>query len=106
LVEDVLLDNSDDVPVAISAAETNPPDKVDVFALLYLSLHMSSRSLVGVGEEPNKCSPPALAMQQQSAELLERGENARSLWNLESRLLPVAINSNILGIAHLGTIRS
>jgi hypothetical protein len=71
-------DNSDDVHVATPAG-TNRPDRVDVFALLYLSLHMSSRSLVGVGGRRKKRSALGLANAIAAGELLERGERARSL---------------------------
>jgi hypothetical protein len=67
------VDNSDDVHVAISAG-TNPSDRIDVFALLYLSLHV----LVDVGGE---AEGSALALPNATAvgELLERGERVRSL---------------------------
>jgi hypothetical protein len=93
------VDNSDDVHVAMSAG-TNRPDRV--FALLYLPLHMSSRSIAGVGGRRKKRSTLGLANAIAAGELLERGERARPLWTLDSGLLPVAISSNISRMVHLG----
>jgi hypothetical protein len=66
---------------------------------------MSPRSLAS---ERRRKKRPALASANAMAvgEPLERGERARSLWTLESGLLPVAISSNISGIVHLEAIRS
>jgi hypothetical protein len=83
------------------SAETNPLDTVDVFPLLHLSLHLSSRSLVGVGGEAEetlraslgKCDGGRRAVREV---IVDSGE----------RMLPVAISSNILGIVHLEAIRS
>jgi hypothetical protein len=99
------VDSSDDVRVAMSAG-TNRPHRGDTFALLYLSLHMSSRLPVGVGGRWKKRSTLGLANAIAAGELLKRGERARSLWTLNSGLLPVAISSNISRMVHLGAIRS
>jgi hypothetical protein len=53
------VDNSSDVRGAMSTA-TNLPDRVNVFALLYPSLHVSSMSLVGVGGEAKEMLLPSL----------------------------------------------
>jgi hypothetical protein len=53
------VDNSNDVRGAMSTG-INPPDRVEVFALLYPSLHVSSMSLVGVGEEAEEMLLPSL----------------------------------------------
>jgi hypothetical protein len=66
-------DNSDDIRVTMSAG-TNPPNRVIVFALLYLSLHLSSRSLVGIGGKAEETLCLALANAMVVRKLLERGE--------------------------------
>jgi hypothetical protein len=43
------------------SAGTNPRDRVDIFTLLYLSLHMSSGSLVDVGGEAEETLRPRLS---------------------------------------------
>jgi hypothetical protein len=83
--------------VSTEGRGTSSSDRVDIFALLCLSLHISSMSFVGVGGEaeetlcpsPGKCDGSRRAVR----------ERAMSLWTLESGLRPVAI-------VHLGEIRS
>jgi hypothetical protein len=80
------VDNSDDVHVAMSAG-TNRPDRVDIFALLYLSLHMSSRSIVGVGGRRKKRSTLGLANAIAAGELLE-GRKSEAVVDSGQRTAP------------------
>jgi hypothetical protein len=71
-----------------------PYDRVDVFALLhYLCICPLGRSLALEGRRKKRS---ALGLANATA----IGERARSLWNLESGLLPVAMSSNISRIVH------
>jgi hypothetical protein len=96
-------DNSNDIRVTMSA-ETNPPDTVDVFPLLHLSLRLSSRSLVGVGGKAEETFRPSLGKCDGGRRAVREGREV--IVDSGERMLPVAISSNILGIVHLEAIRS
>jgi hypothetical protein len=99
------VDNSDDVHVAISAG-TNRPDRVDVFALLYLSLHMSSRSIVGDGGRRKERSTLGLANAIAAGELLEEGRESEVVVDSGQRTAPRGNRLEHIEDGTSGAIRS